>query len=86
MVPRLDRSNNPRSGVFWMVRTPDIRNCSYFNHLPGGHAIDEEVYDRTNSAYEFGSWAMKKRPDSIQTKELAIAGMALHFYQQPSSV
>jgi len=67
MVPRLDRSNNPRSGVFWMVRTPDILNCSYFNHLPGGRAI-HEVYDRANSADEFGSRAMKKRPDSIQTK------------------
>jgi hypothetical protein len=67
MVPGLDRSNNPRSGVFCMVRTPDFRNCSCFDHLPGGHAI-HEVYDRANSADEFGSRAMKKRPDFIQTK------------------
>jgi hypothetical protein len=67
MVPRLDRSNNPRSGVFSMVRTPDIRNCSYFNHSLGGQAI-HEVYDSANSADEFGSRAMKKLPDSIQTK------------------
>jgi hypothetical protein len=51
MVPRLDGTNNPLSGVFLMVKTPDFRNRFQFYDLPYSRAF-HEVYDRANSADE----------------------------------
>jgi hypothetical protein len=53
MVPLLDGTNNPRSGVFLMVKTPDFRNRFQFYELPYSRAFDE-VYDRANSVDETG--------------------------------
>lgn len=53
MVPRLDATNNPRSGVYWAVRTPDFRNCFQFYELIYSRVV-HEVCNRANSAGETG--------------------------------
>jgi hypothetical protein len=35
MVPSRGRSNNPRSGVFWIAEIPDFQNCFHFNDFEG---------------------------------------------------
>lgn len=66
MVPRLDGTDNPRSGVFLMVETPDFRNRIEFYDLPFSGAF-QKVYTCAYLADKIGLRAICGRRDRIQT-------------------
>jgi hypothetical protein len=61
MVPCFNGSNNPRSGVFWMVETPDFGNRFHFNDLPGS-CVPNKVFGGVSSGTQFISRVRKRSP------------------------
>jgi hypothetical protein len=67
MVPRLIGTDNPRSGVFLMVKTPDFWNRFQFWDLPYSRAFHEVYNGLAYMADEIGLRATRLGPNTLQS-------------------